>query len=81
MEDKKSKNRAWALLGLLSVDKISGQTIRGAEYLINSQQGDGGWNEEYFTGGGFPGGFYLKYELYKDYFPLMALAKFMKVGQ
>lgn len=70
---------AWALQGLLSGEGISEQVLKGINYLIDSQLGNGSWSEEYFTGGGFPGAFYLKYELYKDYFPLMALAKFMKV--
>ncbi|MBU4292813.1 MAG: hypothetical protein KJ770_02015, partial [Actinobacteria bacterium] len=34
------------------------------------------WLEDYFTGGGFPKAFYLKYEMYKTYFPLIALAKY-----
>ena len=30
------------------------------------------------TGTGFPKVFYLNYHLYKDYFPLLALASFVK---
>ena len=37
---------------------------------------DGGWDEEPFTGTGFPKVFYLKYHLYSLYFPLMALARY-----
>jgi squalene-hopene/tetraprenyl-beta-curcumene cyclase len=46
------------------------------DYLIGSQEPDGSWSEDYYTGGGFPGTFYLRYEFYKDYFPLMALGKY-----
>jgi squalene-hopene/tetraprenyl-beta-curcumene cyclase len=34
------------------------------------------WSEESFTGTGFPNHFYLRYHLYRHYFPLMALGRF-----
>ena len=37
---------------------------------------DGGWVEELATGTGFPKVFYLNYHLYRDYFPILALAAF-----
>ena len=37
---------------------------------------DGTWNEEPFTGTGFPRHFYLRYDMYRNYFPLMALGQF-----
>jgi len=52
---------------------------KGVDYLLNTQNADGSWKEEYFTGGGFPRAFYLKYEMYKDYFPLIALTKYKKL--
>ncbi|MBM3706689.1 MAG: squalene--hopene cyclase, partial [Actinobacteria bacterium] len=78
---------AWALSGLLALNKFrignnsSVNTIinRGINYLLNVQNINGSWEEEYFTGGGFPRAFYLKYEMYKDYFPLIALAKYKKL--
>jgi hypothetical protein len=45
---------------------------------LNTQQADGDWQEEQFTGTGFPKVFYLKYHLYSLYFPLMALARYAK---
>jgi len=48
----------------------------GIDWLIATQQTDGNWNEEPFTGTGFPKVFYLKYHLYSLYFPLMALARY-----
>ncbi len=36
----------------------------------------GTWREEEFTGTGFPRHFYLRYHLYRHYFPLMALGRF-----
>ena len=43
-----------------------------------TQRPDGSWDEELATGTGFPKVFYLNYHLYKDYFPLLALASFVK---
>jgi squalene-hopene/tetraprenyl-beta-curcumene cyclase len=68
---------AWALLGLLAAGEGEGAAVQaGVEYLIATQQDDGGWEEEPFTGTGFPKVFYLKYHLYRLYFPLMALARY-----
>jgi squalene-hopene/tetraprenyl-beta-curcumene cyclase len=68
---------AWAALGLLAgEDAISPELVRAIEYLVNTQQEDGFWFEEEFTGGGFPRHFYLRYWMYRAYFPLMALGQF-----
>ncbi len=37
----------------------------------------GAWVETWFTGTGFPRVFYLRYHLYRLYFPLMALGRFL----
>ncbi len=37
----------------------------------------GGWNEHLFTGTGFPQVFYLRYNLYRHYFPMMAVARYV----
>jgi squalene-hopene/tetraprenyl-beta-curcumene cyclase len=52
---------------------------RGAEYLLRTQEPDGSWAEEWTTGTGFPGVFYLKYEMYRQHFPLLALAAYQKL--
>jgi squalene-hopene/tetraprenyl-beta-curcumene cyclase len=47
---------AWALLALLSAgDGAHPSTKRGIAYLMETQKGDGSWDEPYFTGTGFPG--------------------------
>jgi len=48
--------------------------------LLNEQNEDGSWNEAEFTGTGFPKVFYLKYHLYRNYFPLYALARYRNLG-
>ena len=37
----------------------------------------GSWHEPWFTGTGFPRVFYLRYHLYRLYFPMMALGRFL----
>jgi squalene-hopene/tetraprenyl-beta-curcumene cyclase len=67
---------AWALLGLFAFgDYGSSSVCRGLEFLMNSQTAEGTWHEPYFTGTGFPRAFYLRYHLYRHYFPLLALAE------
>lgn len=74
---------SWALIGIMAAmkgTKFVGQTTveRGIEYLLNSQQSDGTWDEPQFTGTGFPSHFYLKYHLYQQYFPLQTLARYSR---
>lgn len=71
---------AWAILGLIAGGDTSSLSVRhGIEYLLETQRPDGSWDEELATGTGFPKVFYLNYHLYKDYFPLLALASFVKL--
>lgn len=71
---------AWAVLGLLAGgDTTSESVAKGIEYLIGSQREDGGWDEALATGTGFPRVFYLSYHLYRDSFPVLALAEFQRV--
>jgi squalene-hopene/tetraprenyl-beta-curcumene cyclase len=66
---------AWAVLGLLAAgDQESASLRRGFKFLLERQRPDGSWPEEATTGTGFPNVFYLTYGMYRDYFPLMALA-------
>jgi squalene-hopene/tetraprenyl-beta-curcumene cyclase len=47
------------------------------EYLLATQSRDGSWDEGLATGTGFPKVFYLTYHLYRQSFPLLALAEFL----
>jgi squalene-hopene/tetraprenyl-beta-curcumene cyclase len=87
---------AWALLALVAADRADSPVAqRAAAYLIDTQRADGGWDEQAFTGCGFPGygvgqhrgarmrqgrelrsGFMLRYHLYRDCFPLLALGRY-----
>jgi squalene-hopene/tetraprenyl-beta-curcumene cyclase len=52
---------------------------KAVNYLLTTQRLDGTWHESYFTGTGFPGHFYLKYHLYQQYFPLLALGRYRRI--
>jgi squalene-hopene/tetraprenyl-beta-curcumene cyclase len=68
---------AWALIGLLAtVGPKDPASERAAAWLTEHQNEDGSWDEPEFTGTGFPCVFYLKYHLYRNSFPLYALARF-----
>jgi squalene-hopene/tetraprenyl-beta-curcumene cyclase len=68
---------AWALLALLAGGQgASEAAMRGVSYLLETQTGDGSWEEPHFTATGFPGDFFINYHMYRDYFPLMALGRY-----
>ncbi len=70
---------AWALMGLVAAGQAKSNAARGAvEYLLRTQSADGSWPEPYSTGSGFPRVFYLRYDLYRVYFPLLALARYAR---
>jgi squalene-hopene/tetraprenyl-beta-curcumene cyclase len=71
---------AWGLIGLLAATEAGDPAItRAVNHLVEQQQNDGSWAEKEFTGTGFPCVFYLKYHLYRNYFPLYALARYRNV--
>ena len=71
---------AWALMGLCAFDDPNRPSIRrGIEYLIRSQNADGSWTEHETTGTGFPRVFYLKYDMYRNAWPLLAFATYRKL--
>jgi len=70
---------AWALMGLIAGGDTDSLSVHhGIEYLLDTQQPDGGWQEELATGTGFPKVFYLNYHYYRLYFPLIALSEFVR---
>ncbi|AFY41090.1 squalene--hopene cyclase [Nostoc sp. PCC 7107] len=75
---------AWALIGLIAAGEATGKFAmsaieRGINYLVSTQKPDGTWFEADFTGTGFPCHFYLKYHLYQQYFPLIALGRYHNI--
>jgi squalene-hopene/tetraprenyl-beta-curcumene cyclase len=68
---------AWALTGLMAAGQFGIPPVeKGIDYLLRTQNLDGTWNEDSYTGTGFPRAFYLRYDLYRIYFPLLALGQY-----
>jgi squalene-hopene/tetraprenyl-beta-curcumene cyclase len=70
---------SWALLALLAAERQHEPEVSaGIAWLLDHQDGDGGWDEPYFTGTGFPGDFYINYHLYRLVFPVSALGRYLR---
>jgi squalene-hopene/tetraprenyl-beta-curcumene cyclase len=68
---------AWAVMALCAFGDSNRPSLQyGIEYLIRTQEPDGTWNEVEATGTGFPRVFYLKYDMYRNSWPLLALATY-----
>jgi squalene-hopene/tetraprenyl-beta-curcumene cyclase len=66
----------WALLGYVAAGNAENENAgRAADYLCNVQRSDGDWDEDHFTGTGFPLDFMIRYHLYRISFPLLALGR------
>jgi squalene-hopene/tetraprenyl-beta-curcumene cyclase len=71
---------AWAVMGLCAFGDPNRPSVRrGIEYLIRTQNADGSWTEHETTGTGFPKVFYLKYDMYRNAWPLLAFATYKKI--
>ena len=71
---------AWAVMGLCAMGDPNDPALkRGIDWLIRNQNEDGSWTEEEITGTGFPKVFYLKYDMYRNAWPLLAMATYRKL--
>jgi squalene-hopene/tetraprenyl-beta-curcumene cyclase len=71
---------AWAVMGLCAFgDPETPALKRGIEYLARTQNADGSWTEHETTGTGFPKVYYLKYDMYRNAWPLLALATYQQI--
>ena len=50
----------------------------GLAFLARTQNPDGSWDEEAFTGTGFPLDFMIRYHLYRQVFPVSALGRILR---
>lgn len=69
---------AWALMALQSCqtdDESFDLQISRALDFLRSREGPDGFVEKEFTGTGFPQHFYLRYDGYRNFFPLIALGR------
>ena len=70
----------WALLALMAVNEVESPAVkRGIDYLLTTQKFDGTWDEEQFTGTGFPKYFMIRYHIYRNCFPLSALGTYRRM--
>jgi squalene-hopene/tetraprenyl-beta-curcumene cyclase len=84
---------AWAAMTMQAVHGPDDEGVqRAINWLVATQldersaadpacnpDGDpaGSWHEPWFTGTGFPKVFYLRYHLYRLYFPIMAIGRYL----
>jgi squalene-hopene/tetraprenyl-beta-curcumene cyclase len=72
---------AWAVMGLCAFGDPENPALkRGIEYLARTQEADGSWTEHETTGTGFPKVYYLKYNIYRNAWPLLALSTYRQIG-
>jgi len=73
---------AWALLGLMAAGEVDAPEVaRGIDHLLAAPRDGAKWQEDLYTGVGFPRVFYLRYDGYSAYFPLWALARYRNLKQ
>jgi hypothetical protein len=70
---RKPPGRSWACWPV--GDTTSGSLHKGRRVSDGDAKADGSWDEDLSTGTGFPGVFYLKYHLYRNSFPVLALCQ------
>ena len=76
-KESTASQTAWALLGLMAAGEADNPAVaRGTAYLARTQGADGEWQEKTYTAVGFPRVFYLRYDGYRLFFPLLALARY-----
>ena len=82
---------AWGAMALMAAEGPHSPNVRKAiAWLLDTQltqadaeSGDaaGSWREDWFTGTGFPRVFYLRYHLYRLYFPIMAIGRWLRLSR
>lgn len=85
---------AWGVCAMMELTNVNDPAVRRAIDWLTRHQLDhdapadpprhatadpkGLWREPWFTGTGFPKVFYLRYHHYRHYFPVMAIARFVR---
>ncbi len=69
---------AWGAMALMTIHGPHDEAVqRAIRWLADTQLETGTWDEPQFTGTGFPRVFYLRYHLYRLYFPVMAMGRWL----
>lgn len=80
MGSSTASQTAWAVMGLCAFGDPEDPWLKGGiAWLIHHQNQNGTWDEDEITGTGFPKVFYLKYDIYRNSWPLLALATYQKL--
>ena len=67
---------AWALLAYVAAGEAESTAAgRAADWICTAQGLNGDWEENHYTGTGFPLDFMIRYHLYRLHFPLLALGR------
>jgi len=70
---------AWALWALMAAEEADSEAVeRGVRFLLKAQLPDGTWEEDAFTGTGFPKYFMIRYHNYRNCFPLAVLGMYRR---
>jgi len=80
VEDKASFKRGASVAGgndAAATLEDPGASRRAEQDFMHDSAGS--WAEHWFTGTGFPEVFYLRYNMYRHYFPVMALARWVRM--
>ena len=68
---------AWAALAMMAAGRRDDPAVsRAMSWLASRQDEQGEWHEDPYNAVGFPKVFYLRYHGYKQFFPLLALARY-----
>ncbi len=71
---------AWGTMALMAIyGPQDPAVLAGIGWLVEKQLETGTWDEPWFTGTGFPRVFYLRYHLYRLYFPIMCLGRWLRM--
>lgn len=71
---------AWGAMGMMAIfGPRDADVQRAIRWLCERQLPSGTWDEAWFTGTGFPKVFYLRYHLYRLYFPVMAMGRWLRL--
>lgn len=67
---------AWGALAYVAAGEAERASARrAADFLCATQLDNGDWEEQHYTGTGFPTDFMIRYHLYRLHFPLIALGR------
>ncbi|BFI43010.1 squalene-hopene/tetraprenyl-beta-curcumene cyclase [Marchantia polymorpha subsp. ruderalis] len=71
----------WLLRNIVHPSEEPAESYEGGLPIPTNTTTGGTWNERHFTGTGFPKHTYVNYHLYRHYFPMMALGRYLRSSE